>query len=135
MELVKEKRAFFATFIFSKGNFFSICFISMCSLLSKLSEYIHFYISKIITCWLFLKSSKAFSMSLLRLILTHYPCFLSYCYVSCSVKLVQVLGTRKNCCVKIYLIWTHLCIASDTTSQLVRQFTIPLFHSVLTTGH
>ena len=52
----------------SAGYFFSICVLSVSSVLSKLSEYIYFYLSKNITsyffCCFFLKSSNAFSVSL-----------------------------------------------------------------------
>ena len=37
----RKKRDFFVLFILSEGN---ICFISMYSVLNKLSEYIYFYI-------------------------------------------------------------------------------------------
>ena len=43
----RKKSAYFVTFILSEGNFFNIlCFISMYSVLKKLSEYIYFYILK-----------------------------------------------------------------------------------------
>ena len=46
LELSKEKRAFFLTFILSEGTFLNICFISLYSVLTKLLGYINFYISK-----------------------------------------------------------------------------------------
>ena len=70
MKLVKEKKsAFFVTFILFKRNFFQhLCFISMYSVFNKLSEYIYFWIYFFIHfCCAFLKSSKAFSVSLIRL--------------------------------------------------------------------
>ena len=63
----RKKRAFFVLFIFSEGNFFNICFISIHSVLNTLSEYTFFYISKNPTSYtlcLFLKWSKDFSISL-----------------------------------------------------------------------
>ena len=56
-------------FILSEGN---LCFISMSSILNKISEYKCFYLSKDIPsqtfCCLLLKSSKGFSVGLLRLV-------------------------------------------------------------------
>ena len=61
MDLAKEKRVhFLASFILSVGHFFKhLCFISMYSVLNKLSKYIYFYISKN-----FLKLLNAFNVSL-----------------------------------------------------------------------
>ena len=47
----RKMSAVFVTFILPEGNFFNICFISMYSVLNKLSEYIYFYISKDITLY------------------------------------------------------------------------------------
>ena len=46
----RKKRDFFVLFILSEGN---ICFISMYSVLNKLSEYIYFYIWRNITSFFF----------------------------------------------------------------------------------
>ena len=53
MELSKEKRAFFVTFILAKETFL-LCFISIYSILNILSEYKWFYLSKNITSYTFL---------------------------------------------------------------------------------
>ena len=64
----ERKRAFFVPFILSKGNFFNICVLSQC-----IVYWIHFQNVHTFTCQktlfhklfcLFLKSSKAFSVSL-----------------------------------------------------------------------
>ena len=64
----KRKKSVFVTFILYKGNFFlHLCFISTYRVFS---EYIYFYMSKDVisnTC-VFLKSLKAFSVSLSKLI-------------------------------------------------------------------
>ena len=66
--LQKKKRALFVTVLLSGGIFFNILyFISMCSVLNKLSEYTYLYMSKkhyfVHFCSLFLKSWKAFGVS------------------------------------------------------------------------
>ena len=71
---LKKKRGFFVPFILSEGIFFGICFISMYNVLNTLSEYTYFYISKKNTLfYLFLKSSKAFCVSL------NVTCMFSVC--------------------------------------------------------
>ena len=70
MELAKEKSIlYFVACVLSKGIFSRLCFILMYIVLNTLSEYIQFYISKkhyfIHFCCLFLKSLKAFSVSLI----------------------------------------------------------------------
>ena len=64
----RKKRAFFVPFILSEGNFFNICVLSQC-----IVYWIHFQNKHTFTCQkkllqtlscLFLKSSKAFSVSL-----------------------------------------------------------------------
>ena len=68
----RKKRTFFVPFVLSEGKFFSrLCFSSMYVVLNTLSEYTYFTYQKnyfIDFCCLFLKSSKAFSVSL-RLVL------------------------------------------------------------------
>ena len=66
VEACKRKMsAFFVMFILSEGNFFNLYFISMYNLFNKLSEYIYFYIYTFTDfCCLFLKLSKAFSVTL-----------------------------------------------------------------------
>ena len=68
----KEKEGIFVPFILSEGSFFNICFFSMYSVLNTLSENKHTFTYHTFTyqktllplfC-LFLKSSKAFSVSL-----------------------------------------------------------------------
>ena len=69
MSLSSRKKTLFVTFSLTEGNFFNIVY----SVLSKLSEYTSFHILKNITshtCYLFLKLSKAFSVSLKWLITT-----------------------------------------------------------------
>ena len=66
----KRKESIFCTIYFVRRKFFlNLCFISIYSVLNTLSEYTYFYMSKILLhtlfC-LFLKSSKAFSISLRR---------------------------------------------------------------------
>ena len=65
----KKKRAFFVPFVLCEGHFFNIYFITIYSVLNTLSEYTYFYISENITSYtffcLFLKSSKAFTLSLI----------------------------------------------------------------------
>ena len=66
----RKKRTFFCTVYFTQRKFFKdLCPISMYGVLNTTSEYTYFYTSKNITsytfCWLFLKSSKAFSVSLM----------------------------------------------------------------------
>ena len=68
----RKRSAFFVTFISLEGIFFQyLGFISVYSVLKKLSEHIYFYIYQkhyfIHFCCLFSKSSKAFSASLTRL--------------------------------------------------------------------
>ena len=68
---LKEKRDIFCTVHFAQREFFQdLCFISMCSVSYTLSEYRYFYMSKkhyfVHFCCLFLKSLKAFSVSLDR---------------------------------------------------------------------
>ena len=65
-----KKRAFFVQLSLSEGNFsYHLSFISMCSVLNTLPEYTYFYVAKYITSYtfhcLFLKSLKAFSVSLI----------------------------------------------------------------------
>ena len=48
-----KKRSFLVTSILSEGSFFSICFISIYSVLNKHTEYRYIYISKNITSYTF----------------------------------------------------------------------------------
>ena len=68
----KKKEGIFCTVYYVQRGFFKdLCLISMYIVLNTLSEYTYFYISKNITLFtfvaLFLKSLKAFSVSLMKL--------------------------------------------------------------------
>ena len=64
----RKKRAFFVLFILTKGNFLKICVLSQCILYGIHFQNMHpFTNQKTLLhtlCYLFLKSSKAFSVSL-----------------------------------------------------------------------
>ena len=67
----RKKRDFFVLFILSEGN---ICFISMYSVLNKLSEYIYFYIWRNITSFFFVA---CLIVIILQCILKHSACIIS----------------------------------------------------------
>ena len=67
----RKKRDFFVLFILSEGN---ICFISMYSVLNKLSEYIYFYIWRNITSFFFVA---CLIVKNLQCILKHSACNIS----------------------------------------------------------
>ena len=67
----RKKRDFFVLFILSEGN---ICFISMYSVLNKLSEYIYFYIWRNITSFFFVA---CLIVKNLHCILKHSACIIS----------------------------------------------------------
>ena len=65
--LERKKRIFFLPFSLSEGNFFNTCFLSQCILYWIHLQYIHIFTYEKtllhILLWLFLKSSKALSVS------------------------------------------------------------------------
>ena len=111
MELAKEKRGhFFVPFILPEGNFFKICVLSQCIVYWTYFQNIHTFtyqkhhtlniniIYFIHCCCLFLKSSKAFSASLSKLLIirimialkgiqnSNQNCRIRFCYTSLDKK-------------------------------------------------
>ena len=73
-----KRRTFFVSLILSEGNCINICVISVYSVLSTLSEYTYFYLSKTITSYTFLLLFKIVKrlQCILKRVLTSLTLFL-----------------------------------------------------------
>ena len=96
--------AFFCNVYFVQRDFFNMCFISMCSVLNKLSEYMYFYISKNITSIV----HKGVSTLPLPPISKPFPPFLKISHPATLLanRSSQVFLTKRNATVKLSLINT-----------------------------